>query len=197
MGSTDSTATSEKVFSPPIWRPNERKSKKENVTSFLLYTIEMKMKMYMHLEFVEQGNSKVENKKEIGETSNKRIRGVERDGCGEWLVIIVDSDNDEGEINGKEGVGVEEKIEEDEEEDDSEEDEESDESTKSDVNSDSETKSEKEVVANLDVEIESSGESYNEDDDEDTGSDSSLGNNQEGNPETSKDSSMFHMKIFD
>ncbi|XP_021742954.1 uncharacterized protein LOC110709052 [Chenopodium quinoa] len=168
MGSTDSTATSGKVFSPPSWRPNERKSKKENVARFRLYTIEMKMKMDRHLQLLEQGNSKVENNKERGETKN-----------------------DEGDKKGKEGVGAEEKKEDGEEEDDSEEDKETDESTESDLNSDSETESKKEGVADLDEEMESSGGSYKEDDDDNIGADSSFGNNEEGNPKTREDSSMF------
>ncbi|XP_021724493.1 protein PFC0760c-like [Chenopodium quinoa] len=191
MGSTESTATSGKVFSPPSWRPNDRKSKKENVSSFRLYTIEMKMKMDRHLELLEQGNLKVENNKERGEKSNKRRRGVEKNGCGEWPVIIVDSDNDEGDKKGKEGVGAEEKKEDVEEEDNSEEDEETDESTESDLNSNSRTESEKEGVADLDEEMESSGDSYKEDDDDNIGAGSSFGNNEEGNLETSEDSSMF------
>ncbi|XP_021756074.1 nuclear polyadenylated RNA-binding protein 3-like [Chenopodium quinoa] len=174
MGSTDSTATTGKVFSPPIWRPNDRKSKKDYVASFRLYTIEMKMKMDRHLELLDQGNSKDENKKERGETNNNEVDKKD-----------------------KEGVGAEGKKEDVEEEDDSEEDEETDESTESDMNSNSRTESQKEGVADLDEEMESSGDSYKEDDDDSIGGDSSFGNNEEGNPETSEDSSMFRMKIAD
>ncbi|XP_021767544.1 glutamic acid-rich protein-like [Chenopodium quinoa] len=222
MGSTNSMATSGKVFAPPIWRPNEAKSQEQNVASFWLYVTNMTKQMNSHLEFLQQEISNGESKREKKESSNKRKQGIERDGCGEWPVIIVKLDIDEAKTKSKKGgetkdggeeckekyetkedaekeVGeLEEEGEESEEEDESEEDDETDEDGESDMNSDSETESEEKVAVDLeDVSFEFESNDYNNDDDGDSGSASDFGNCQDAKHKTSEDSSMFYMKISD
>ncbi|XP_021728481.1 troponin T, fast skeletal muscle-like [Chenopodium quinoa] len=130
-----------------------------------------------------KGNSRVKKgKKEKGESSRKRKRGVERDDCGEWPVIIVVSESDKMQDNLKDGgetegkgedakeeieaeKAAEEKADESEEvkedtseEEDTEEDEETDENAKSDLNSDSITRSEEKNVVESDESFESEKE---------------------------------------
>ncbi|XP_021721220.1 YTH domain-containing protein 1-like [Chenopodium quinoa] len=98
---------------------------------------------------------------------------------------------------GKKEKDESEEVEEDtSEEEDTEEDEETDENAESDLNSDSETRSEEKNVVESDASFESESYDY-DDDDDDSDAKSDSGNYHEANEETSKDSSMFAMKIPD
>ncbi|XP_021725918.1 neurofilament light polypeptide-like [Chenopodium quinoa] len=152
MASTDSTATSGKVFAPPTWRPNESRSKTENVASFRAYVSEMTEKMNSHQQFLEQGISKVgkkENEKESNDIERHPNDGGEAQGHEE----------DAQEKKGTEEDGRVKKSESEEEAEDTEEEEKTEESetdtnSESDVNSESETQSEEKAAIESDDPLE-------------------------------------------
>ncbi|XP_021745410.1 uncharacterized protein LOC110711340 [Chenopodium quinoa] len=110
MASTGSSATPGSVFAPPIGRFDELKSQEDNGASFRVYATAMSNKMNNHLEFLEQGISRVmKNKKEKEETTKKKKQQVVRDGCGEWPVMIVESNSDEVQSKYNEGSKAEKK----------------------------------------------------------------------------------------
>ncbi|XP_021774381.1 glutamic acid-rich protein-like [Chenopodium quinoa] len=179
MANTDSTVTSGKVFTPPAWKPNARKSQEENISSFLLYFSDVTKQMNNHMDLLQQGTSKMERKMEEGEQSSKRQREVESDERERKVIVFeLDSEEDKAEIE-EEG--------ESEEEGETEEDDETDEQPESNLNSDLETESEEDALE-LDALFESdSGFDFgnyfdnDDDDDDDVGSDSYFGNYYEEN----------------
>ena len=102
--STGSSAAPGSVFAPPVWRFDESKSQEDNAASFRVYVTAMSTKMNNHLEFLEQGITRVtKNEKENEETtSEKKLQHV-RDGCGEWPVMVVESDSDEVQSKSNDG----------------------------------------------------------------------------------------------